>query len=90
MLGTGALQLERNIIASTVKLLALGAFSVAGAVDGMTVFGAWLIGTLVSLPVVAWRTRGGRALQDTARLIDLARSRVWGGPRPGIMRSTAR
>ncbi len=78
VLGTGALQLERNVIASSAKLLALLALSVWGQTDGMTIFVAWLLGTLVSFPAVAWRTRGGRALQTQKRLVDLSSLRGLG------------
>ncbi|WP_411283302.1 lipopolysaccharide biosynthesis protein [Lapillicoccus sp.] len=79
VLGSGALQLERNAVASAVKLGALGALALAGQTGGMTIFVAWTLGTLVSLPLVAWRTRGGRRLEDGARLIDLTQLRGLGG-----------
>jgi len=70
VLGSGKLQLERNIVASLTKLLVLLALTAAGRDGGMDIFAAWTVGTLVSLPVVSWRTRGGRRLQRTGRLID--------------------
>ncbi|WP_299034117.1 hypothetical protein [uncultured Pseudokineococcus sp.] len=70
VLGSGAIQLQRNAVASAVKVLALLALAALGAQDGMAVFAAWAVGTLVSLPVVAWRTRGGRALESGRRLLD--------------------
>lgn len=79
VLGSGALQLERNAVASVVKLGALGALALAGQTGGMTIFVAWTLGTLVSLPLVAWRTRGGLRLEDSARLIDLSQLRGLGG-----------
>ncbi|GAA3597646.1 hypothetical protein GCM10022223_11020 [Kineosporia mesophila] len=78
VIGTGALQLERNVIASSAKLLALLALSAGGQTDGMTIFIAWLLGTLVSFPAVAWRTRGGRALENRNRLVDLSSLRGLG------------
>ncbi len=83
-IGFGALQLERNITASTVKIVALFVLSQfltpeAGAVgagssraglsSGMVIFLAWTIGNLLSLPIVALRTRGGRIHQDSRRLV---------------------
>lgn len=77
-IGSGSLQLERNIVASTVKIVALLGLGAAGATSGMAVFLAWTIGTAASLPVVAWRTRGGRDLEDEGRLIDLGSLRGLG------------
>ena len=68
-IGVGNLQLERNIVASVVKIGALWALGAAGAGGGMAIFLAWTIGSIVSLPLVSWRTRGGRA--GSGRLIDL-------------------
>lgn len=59
-IGIGALQFERNVLASASKLIALVVLGLLGADGGMIVFLAWTIGNLVSLPLVAWRTRGGR------------------------------
>ena len=78
VLGSGRLQTERNALASVVKLAALGAFALAGFTGGMTIFLAWGIGTLVSLPLVAWRTRGGRALAEDGPLVDPRRLRGLG------------
>lgn len=69
-IGVGSLQLERNVTASTVKIVALVALSLAGAESGMTILLAWTIGNAVSLPVVAWRTRGGRALAVGRRWVE--------------------
>lgn len=69
--GNGSLQLERNIIASVVKIVALVVLSVLGAGGGMAIFLAWTIGAAVSLPSVSWRTRGGRRLEGDHRVVDL-------------------
>ena len=80
VLGSGSLQLERNAIASGVKLAALAGLALAGQLGGMTIFVAWGIGTLLSFPLVALRTRGGRALQDPGtRLVDFTTLRGLGG-----------
>lgn len=71
VLGAGSLQLERNIVSSAVKLGAVIGLGQLGHTTGMAIFFAWTIGNAVSLPVVAWRTRGGRALQASRRLVDL-------------------
>ncbi|MET0967179.1 MAG: hypothetical protein ABWZ02_12310 [Nakamurella sp.] len=63
-IGIGSLQLERNVLASVVKIGALPLLGLAGLHGGMTIFLAWTIGTLVSLPLVGWRTRGGRSYQQ--------------------------
>ncbi|GAA2001746.1 hypothetical protein JL107_01500 [Nakamurella flavida] len=68
-IGVGNLQLERNIVASVVKIGALLGLNALGAGGGMAIFLAWTIGSLVSLPLVSFRTRGGRA--GSGRLIDL-------------------
>ncbi len=90
-IGFGALQLERNVTASVIKIVALLGLSQlipAGAPDGqavlglstgMTIFLSWTIGNLLSLPVVALRTRGGRSQQTTTQLI-----------RPSLMRGLGR
>ena len=70
VLGSGSLQTERNAVASATKLGALALLAVAGHTGGLTIFIAWSLGTLVSLPLVAWRTRGGRALASPGRLLD--------------------
>ncbi|WP_167587416.1 hypothetical protein [Kineococcus rubinsiae] len=72
VLGSGRLQLERNVVASATKVAALLALAAVGATDGMAIFAAWAVGTVVSLPLVAHRTRGGRALQSSRRLVDLS------------------
>ena len=80
VLGSGSLQLERNAIASGVKLVALGGLALAGQSGGMTIFLAWGVGTLLSFPLVAWRTRGGRELQHPGtRLVDFTTLRGLGG-----------
>ncbi|MBB2900745.1 O-antigen/teichoic acid export membrane protein [Kineococcus radiotolerans] len=78
VIGSGNLQLERNVVASATKVLVLLGLAAAGSTDGMAVFAAWAVGTVVSLPLVAHRTRGGRALQDQRRLIDLSSMRGLG------------
>ncbi len=78
VIGSGSLQLERNAVASVVKLAALGGFALAGRSDGTDLFAAWTLGTLVSLPLVVWRTRGGRALQATRTLVAPSRLRGLG------------
>ncbi|MEO5833169.1 MAG: hypothetical protein ABIR83_07330 [Nakamurella sp.] len=83
-IGFGSLQLERNITASVVKIVALLALaqftdiaaSTAGA--GMLIFLAVTIGNLLSLPIVAWRTRGGRAQAAGAPLLQLSLMRGLG------------
>jgi O-antigen/teichoic acid export membrane protein len=60
-IGIGSLQLERNVTASAVKIIALIVLGITGQHGGMVIYLAWTIGTLASLPLVAWRTRGGRA-----------------------------
>jgi O-antigen/teichoic acid export membrane protein len=69
-IGLGTLQLERNTAASGVKVLALLALGLAGVPGGMTIFLAWTIGNLVSLPIVSWRTRGGRAAAGRRGLVE--------------------
>ena len=70
VLGVGTLQMKRNTIASVVKLAAL--FLIPMSFGGIAVFAAWSIGTLVSLPVIAYSTRGGRALEAVENsLVDL-------------------
>ncbi|NHC44716.1 lipopolysaccharide biosynthesis protein [Motilibacter aurantiacus] len=70
-LGSGLLQLERNVIASVTKIGFLLALSFGGADGGMAIYLSWTLGTLVSLPVVMWRTRGGLQHQESKRLFDL-------------------
>ena len=69
-IGVGALQLERNVLASTTKIVALLVLSGLGATGGLTIFLAWAIGNLVSLPLVSWRTRGGRVHETDRRWVD--------------------
>ncbi len=69
VLATGRLQLERNIVASVVKIVALLVLVGAGQRGGMTIFAAWTIGTVLSLPVLSLRTRGGWALQQDRALV---------------------
>lgn len=69
VLGSGSLQLERNIVASGTKIIALLAIAGLGYRGGMAVFAAWTVGTVVSLPVLSLRTRGGWALQKDRRLV---------------------
>lgn len=69
-LGVGVLQFERNVLASVVKIAALAAFGAAGLTGGMLIFLAWTVGTVVSLPLISWRTRGGRSLQTSSRIAD--------------------
>lgn len=69
-LGVGILQFERNVLASVIKIAVLVGFGAADLSGGMSIFIAWAIGTLISLPMVSWRTRGGRALQANRRMVD--------------------
>ena len=69
-IGVGALQFERNVVASVVKVGVLALLGAMGVTGGMAIFLAWAVGTLVSLPLVSWRTRGGRALQQDRRVAD--------------------
>ena len=79
VLGNGNLQLERNTLASVVKVLALSGLVALGETGGMAIFLAWTLGTLVTLPLVAWRTRGGRPLAGPGKLLDRAALRGLGG-----------
>ncbi|WP_261562267.1 lipopolysaccharide biosynthesis protein, partial [Frankia tisae] len=54
-LGNGRLQLERNVVASTVKIGALLALAHTGHGGGMAIFLSWTIGNVASLPLIAWR-----------------------------------
>ncbi|GAA2749554.1 hypothetical protein [Amnibacterium kyonggiense] len=69
-IGLGTLQLERNVTASGVKVVALLALGLAGVHGGMTILLAWTIGNLLSLPLVSWRTRGGRAAGAHRRIVE--------------------
>lgn len=79
VIGNGNLQLERNTLASAAKVVVLIVLVVLGETGGMAIFLAWTLGTLVTLPLVAWRTRGGRALADPGRLLDRTTLRGLGG-----------
>lgn len=79
VVGNGNLQLERNTVASVVKLMALVGLAAAGETGGMAIFLAWTMGTIVSLPLVAWRTRGGRAHDGAGKLLDRKVLRGLGG-----------
>ncbi len=68
--GSGRIQLERNIVSSAAKVVALVVLTSLGHRSGMDIFLAWTIGNVVSLPVVAYRTRGGRAHEERRRLVD--------------------
>ena len=74
-IGLGTLQLERNVTASAVKVVALLALGLAGVPGGMTILLAWTIGNLLSLPLVSWRTRGGRGLGGRRALVEPAQLR---------------
>ncbi len=78
-LGSGNLQLERNTVASVVKLVALLGLVALGESGGMAVFLAWTIGVAVTLPLVGWRTRGGLEHDHSTRLVDLSVLRGLGG-----------
>ncbi|MET3807803.1 O-antigen/teichoic acid export membrane protein [Nakamurella sp. UYEF19] len=67
-IGIGVLQFERNVLASVIKIGALAALNAAGVNGGMTIFVAWAVGSLVSLPLISLRTRGGWHLQTDRRL----------------------
>lgn len=71
-IGMGTLQLERNTTASAVKVGALAVLGLAGVQGGMTILLAWTIGTVLSLPLVSWRTRGGRAAAAQRHLVEPA------------------
>lgn len=68
--GVGNLQLQRNVTASSVKIVALVLLGLAGAQGGMIIFIAWAIGNLVSLPVVALRSRSKLAPASSRRFIE--------------------
>lgn len=69
VLGTGRLQLERNVVASAVKIVALLALTGLGLRGGMMIFLAWSVGTLLSFPLLSLRTRGGWRLQDDRAVV---------------------
>ena len=68
-------QLERNTVASIVKIVALVALAAVGRVAGMDIFLAWTIGNAVSLVPALLRTKGGPLVrigrEGVARLVDL-------------------
>lgn len=70
-IGNGLLQLERNTVASVVKIAALVAVVQSGHRTGMAVFLSWTVGTVVSLIVLAVRVRGGRVLQEPGGMFDI-------------------
>lgn len=70
VVGSGVLQLQRNAIASATKIAFLVGLSLAGYSGGMAIYLSWTLGTLVSLPLLVRRTRGGRALADPGPLVD--------------------
>ncbi len=78
VLGSGRLQTERNLVASVTKVVVLIALAAAGQQGGMAIFLAWTVGTFASLPLVAWRTRGGRALEAGSALVEPRRLRGLG------------
>lgn len=77
-IGNGLLQLERNTVASVVKIGALVAVVQTGHRSGMAVFLSWTIGTVVSLVLLAVRVRGGRALEQPGGMFDVASVRGLG------------
>lgn len=70
VLGSGVLQLQRNAIASATKIVFLLGLSLAGYSGGMAIYLSWTLGTVVSLPLLVWRTQGGRALAAQGPLVD--------------------
>ncbi len=70
-LGTGALQLERNVVASGLKIAALVVLSSVAPRDGMVIYLSWMIGSIISMLWVVVRTRGGWRYQASRRLVDL-------------------
>jgi len=78
-IGSGNIQLERNTVASVVKLVALLGLVALGESGGMAIFLAWTLGTALTLPLVVWRTRGGLQHDHSTRLVDLSVLRGLGG-----------
>lgn len=78
-IGSGSLQLERNTVASVVKLVALLGLVALGESGGMAIFLAWTLGTALTLPLVVWRTRGGLQHDHSTRLVDVSVLRGLGG-----------
>lgn len=70
--GSGLVQLERNVVASVAKIVVLLLLAAHGDSGGMAIYLSWTVGTLVSLPLVAWRTRGGLQHQTTRTLVDFS------------------
>jgi O-antigen/teichoic acid export membrane protein len=68
--GSGLVQLERNVVASFTKIGFLIALSLAGQHGGMAIYLSWILGTLVSLPVVLHRTRNPYLSIERPRWID--------------------
>ncbi|RZS91596.1 O-antigen/teichoic acid export membrane protein [Motilibacter rhizosphaerae] len=69
-LGSGLLQLERNVVASATKIVFLVVLAATGHTGGMAIYLSWTLGNAASLPLVLWRTRGGRQLESTKGLFD--------------------
>ncbi|WP_375484345.1 lipopolysaccharide biosynthesis protein [uncultured Jatrophihabitans sp.] len=84
VVGLSRVQLERNTLASVAKIVILIGLVYAGRRSGMDIFLSWTLGNLVSLGLVAMRTRVrtsvvtaravGRRLVDLGLLRRLARS----------------
>ncbi len=70
-LGTGTLQLERNVIASVLKIAALVVLAALAPRNGMVIYLSWMIGAIISMLWVVARTRGGWRYQASRRLVDL-------------------
>lgn len=68
--GSGLVQLERNVVASFTKIGFLIALSLAGQHGGMAIYLSWILGTLVSLPVVLHRTHNPYVSIERPRWID--------------------
>lgn len=77
-IGSGMLQLERNIAASTTKIFALLLLSYAGHRGGMAIYLSWTVGTILSMGFVVWRTRGGRRLQEGRKWFEPSTLRGYG------------
>jgi O-antigen/teichoic acid export membrane protein len=80
--GSGLVQLERNIVASSAKIGFLIALSFDHQHGGMAIYLSWVLGTLVSMPVVALRTRNPGVRISRPRWLDRAALR-------GTMREAA-
>jgi O-antigen/teichoic acid export membrane protein len=68
--GSGIVQFERNVVASASKIGFLVILSFAGQHGGMAVYLSWTLGTLASLPVVAYRTRNLDVRIERPRWLD--------------------